>query len=625
MYRYFQIYKLLIILIFLDNVLESIENNMPLLLPEECEEILNNVILENELDLGNDEVFEPLDIMNMPVVLDNCEPNILCNKPPINETLITNISQINNQKLLKSKLSEVQWKKANFYMDPQFLKFETEPLPNKITSLKSPIDFFSYFFTDDLYQHIMSQSQLYSIQCDVNKPVNITKIELQQYIGICLFTSIVVIPNVRRYWNTNIGFTLVKETMSVNRFEKIRRFIHFNDNSQALSKENVNHDRLYKLRPIVDFLNEKFGSVPLERDLSIDEQLCATKAHSYLKQYLPLKPHKWGYKFFVMCGSNGFSYRFELYTGQENQDKYRLPSEPDLMASANVVVRLSRIIPENKNHRVFFDNYYTTIPLLTFMAKKGIHTLGTVRRNRLPNCQFISEKIMNNQARGTAFEYITVFDDIPLTSVVWKDNKIVTLLSSYCGILPKNSIKRFDKKTKRILDVNCPAIIKDYNRHMGGVDLLDSLIGRYKIRMRTKKWYMRIWYHLIDVTVVNAWLLYRRVEVLNDRKPTMSLFDFRLNVSYSLTKVGTTTPKRGRPPTSVLKEMAIKKRKPNTSLMPTDSVRKDCVDHWPEYVESRQRCKLNGCGKLTNCTCTKCNNYFCCGVNRNCFTLFHKY
>ncbi|KAF0708051.1 piggyBac transposable element-derived protein 2-like, partial [Aphis craccivora] len=419
----------------MDNVLESIENNMPLLLPEECEEILNNVILENELDLGNDEVFEPLDIMNMPVVLDNCEPNILCNKPPINETLITNISQINNQKLLKSKLSEVQWKKANFYMDPQFLKFETEPLPNKITSL----------------------------------------------------------------------------------------------------------------------------NVPLERDLSIDEQLCATKAHSYLKQYLPLKPHKWGYKFFVMCGSNGFSYRFELYTGQENQDKYRLPSEPDLMANANVVVRLSRIIPENKNHRVFFDNYYTTIPLLTFMAKKGIHTLGTVRRNRLPNFQFISEKIMNNQARGNAFEYITVFDDIPLTSVVWKDNKIVTLLSSYCGILPKNSIKRFDKKTKRILDVNCPAIIKDYNRHMGGVDLLDSLIGRYKIRMRTKKWYMRIWYHLIDVTVVNAWLLYRRVEVLNDRKPTMSLFDFRLYVSYSLTKVGTTTPKRGRPPTSVLKEMAIKK------------------------------------------------------------------
>jgi len=120
---------------------------MPLIFPEECEEILNDVILENELDLGNDEVFEPLNIMNMPVVLDDCDPNSLCNEPPINDTQITNIiSQINNQKLLKTKINQVQWKKANFYMDPQFLKFETEPLPNKITSLKSPIDFFFLFF-----------------------------------------------------------------------------------------------------------------------------------------------------------------------------------------------------------------------------------------------------------------------------------------------------------------------------------------------------------------------------------------------------------------------------------------------------------------------------------------------
>ncbi|KAL4112006.1 hypothetical protein QTP88_015859 [Uroleucon formosanum] len=91
---------------------------------EEYEEILNDVISENELDLGNDDAFEPLDIMNMPV-LDDCEPNSLCNEPPINETQITNIPQINNQKLLETKLSQVQWKKANFYLDPQFLKFET--------------------------------------------------------------------------------------------------------------------------------------------------------------------------------------------------------------------------------------------------------------------------------------------------------------------------------------------------------------------------------------------------------------------------------------------------------------------------------------------------------------------
>jgi hypothetical protein len=83
---------------------------------------------------------------------------------------------------------------------------------------------------------------------------------------------------------------------------------------------------------------------------------------------------------------------------------------------------------------------------------------------------------------------------------------------------------------------------------MGGVDLLDSLIGRYKIKMRSKKWYMRIWYHLIDMTIVNDWLLYRRVETEKGNKPNKTLFDFRVEAIISITKMGEiTTPIRGRP------------------------------------------------------------------------------
>lgn len=46
---------------------------------------------------------------------------------------------------------------------------------------------------------------------------------------------------------------------------------------------------------------------------------------------------------------------------------------------------------------------------------------------------------------------------------------------------------------------------------MGGVDLLDANIGRYKIKMRTIKWYMRLFYNLIDVTIVYSWILYKKV------------------------------------------------------------------------------------------------------------------
>lgn len=83
---------------------------------------------------------------------------------------------------------------------------------------------------------------------------------------------------------------------------------------------------------------------------------------------------------------------------------------------------------------------------------------------------------------GTSYEYIAVYDDIPVTSVHWKDNKLVTLLSSYCGILPEGTIRRFDKKKKKNIEVSCPFIIKEYNKHMGGVDLLDSLMEGTKLK-----------------------------------------------------------------------------------------------------------------------------------------------
>lgn len=47
--------------------------------------------------------------------------------------------------------------------------------------------------------------------------------------------------------------------------------------------ETKDHDRLHKIRPFVEFLKRKFSSLPVEENLSLDYQLCPTKAHSYFK------------------------------------------------------------------------------------------------------------------------------------------------------------------------------------------------------------------------------------------------------------------------------------------------------------------------------------------------------
>jgi len=79
---------------------------------------------------------------------------------------------------------------------------------------------------------------------------------------------------------------------------------------------------------------------------------------------------------------------------------------------------------------------------------------------------------------------------------------------------------------------------------MGGVDLLDSIIGRYRIAIRSKKWYFKLFYHFLDVSLVNVWLLYRRAY---ENEATISLVKFRQEVAVTLCQSGMiSTPTRGR-------------------------------------------------------------------------------
>lgn len=57
----------------------------------------------------------------------------------------------------------------------------------------------------------------------------------------------------------------------------------------------------------------------------------------------------------------------------ENNPDQRLHNEPNLGASANIVVRLARIIPKNQNYKLYFDNYYTTLALEVYL-KKMVYT-----------------------------------------------------------------------------------------------------------------------------------------------------------------------------------------------------------------------------------------------------------
>lgn len=82
-----------------------------------------------------------------------------------------------------------------------------------------------------------------------------------------------------------------------------------------------------------------------------------------------------------------------------------------------------------------------------------------------------------------------VEDSVGVVAIKWYDNKPVTLLSTFVGVDPTDSVRRWDKAKKEHVQVYRPSIVKEYNKFMGGVDLHDSLTALYKYPVRSKRWY----------------------------------------------------------------------------------------------------------------------------------------
>ncbi|CAK1578837.1 unnamed protein product [Parnassius mnemosyne] len=428
-------------------------------------------------------------------------------------------------------LRNLLWRKQSFLFDENNIKFGgSEELPSSIMKLQSPYQFFIYFFTNPFMENIVTESARYAVQKQPDRPEIFTEGELRKYFDILIFMSVYHYPSTRSYWSNKFSFSPIKEAMPINKFEKMRKLLHFNNNDDHLPVDHVQHDRLHNLRPIITHLNEKFSSVTIEQRLSIDEQMCATKVGHFLKQYLPNKPQKWGFKLFVLCNLSGFAYRFIIYSGKEANEGSS--NSQNLGVVGQTVMNFLSVVPKQRNHIVYFDNYYTSLPLMCILAKQGIHSLGTIQRNRLgKTCKLPTKQdvMKSSIPRGSYEEYVTNFEGIDMTTVSWKDNKQVVLASTYVGACPVGNIERFDKKEKKRILITCPKLIREYNMHMGGVDLMDSFLGRNRIRMKSRKWYMRIFYHLLDLTVINSWVLYKKVEE-KKRKPQTNHDPCRLSI-----------------------------------------------------------------------------------------------
>ena len=94
-----------------------------------------------------------------------------------------------------------------------------------------------------------------------------------------------------------------------------------------------------------------------------------------------------------------------------------------------------------------------------------------------------------------------------------------------------------------------PYVVRKYNTSMGATDRQDQNVNKYRISIRTKKWQWPLFSWGIDVTIQNAWLLFRASH------PRWSLLEFRRYVVRCLLEINgrarytqdVPIPKRGIP------------------------------------------------------------------------------
>ncbi|KAG5896127.1 hypothetical protein JTB14_011872 [Gonioctena quinquepunctata] len=98
---------------------------------------------------------------------------------------------------------------------------------------------------------------------------------------------------------------------------------------------------------------------------------------------------------------------------------------------------------------------------------------------------------------------------------------------------------------KQKIMVPRPFLIKEYNAHMGGTDLMDENLSRYRIGIRSKKWWWPIFTWFIEVTVTNAWQIHWK------SGGKLMQFEFRREIATCyLTSYRTISKPGGRPRTS---------------------------------------------------------------------------
>ena len=193
---------------------------------------------------------------------------------------------------------------GNFVRSTNFSSHVTEGRTTiPVTEKSDPIDIFDKFFTKDIINLIVMQTNVYGKKKSLargssNEWQEVNENSIRSFLGLLIIMGLHRVPQFRDYRSRNkILYTeVVANVMSRNEFYRLFSALHLSDDKkQSLLSKTSKEYKLFKVFDLMRLLKRNFQeNYVLGTNVCIDESMIKFKGRSSLNQYLPSKPIKRG-------------------------------------------------------------------------------------------------------------------------------------------------------------------------------------------------------------------------------------------------------------------------------------------------------------------------------------------
>ena len=151
------------------------------------------------------------------------------------------------------------------------------------------------------------------------------------------------------------------------------------------------------------------------------------------------------------------------------------------------------------------------------------------------------------------------------------------------------------------------------------------LISLYRTTIKCNRWYLKVLFHCVDISKVNAWLLYRQhcTQLNVPKRSQLSLLKFTTAIASGLINTNTVTRSVGRPSKRKSEHRFASQKDVSRQLLFQLRMFDLMMWHIGQNIVTRKTSAVYAKQEPGRVYCKKCGLCLCLNNSRNCFYDFH--